>query len=84
MDVPSPFGGLREMLDRITIDPEICLGQPTIRGMRFTVSFLLKMLANGDSVQEILESYPFLEEEDIRQALQYAAWLASDQLVKIA
>ena len=73
-----------EKLDRITINPEICLGQPTIRGMRFTVSFLLKMLANGDSTQEILRSYPFLEEEDIRQALQYAAWLASDQLVKIA
>lgn len=73
-----------EKLDRITIDPEICMGQATIRGMRFTVSFLLKMLANGDSLQEILESYPFLEEEDIRQSLQYAAWLASDQYVKIA
>jgi len=73
-----------EKFDRITINPEICLGQPTIRGMRITVSFVLKMLANGDSVQEILKSYPFLEEEDIRQVLQYAAWLASDQLVKIA
>ncbi|HEY7215669.1 MAG TPA: DUF433 domain-containing protein [Thermoanaerobaculia bacterium] len=73
-----------EKLDRIQINPEVCLGQPTIRGMRITVSFVLKMLANGHSVQEILEFYPFLEEEDIRQALQYAAWLASDQQVKIA
>jgi uncharacterized protein (DUF433 family) len=73
-----------EKFDRITINPEVCMGQPTVRGMRFTVSFVLKMLANGDSVQEILESYPFLEEEDIKQVLHYAAWLASDQLVKIA
>ena len=73
-----------EKFDRITINPEVCMGQPTIRGMRFTVSFVLKMLANGDSAQEILESYPFLEEEDIKQVLRYAAWLASDQLVKIA
>jgi uncharacterized protein (DUF433 family) len=73
-----------EKFDRITINPEVCLGQPTIRGMRFTVGFVLKMLANGHSTQEILQFYPFLEEEDIRQVLQYAAWLASDQLVKIA
>jgi uncharacterized protein (DUF433 family) len=73
-----------EKFDRITINPEICLGQPTIRGMRMTVSFVLKMVANGHFVQEILEFYPFLEEEDIKQALRYAAWLASDQLIKIA
>lgn len=73
-----------EKLDRITINPEVCLGQPTIRGMRITVSFVLKMLANGHSHQEILEWYPFLEEEDIKQVLQYAAWLASDQVMKIA
>ncbi len=73
-----------EKFDRITINPEICLGQPTIRGMRITVSFVLKMLANGHSTEEILRFYPFLEEEDVRQVLQYAAWLASDQLVKIA
>ena len=69
-----------ERLDRITIDPSICLGQPTIRGMRITVSVVLKMLAGGHSVQEVVEAYPELEEEDVRQALQYAAWLASDRL----
>jgi len=73
-----------EKLDRITIDPEICLGQPTIRGMRMTVSFVLKLLAKGHSSSEILQFYPFLEEEDIKQVLQYAAWLASDQHMKIA
>ncbi len=69
-----------EKLDRITIDPRICLGQPTIRGMRITVSVLLKMLAAGQSTEELLAAYPELEEEDVRQAMRYAAWLASDQL----
>ncbi len=74
-----------EKLDRITINPEICLGQPTIRGMRLTVSVILKMLANGHSVQEVLDAYPELEEEDVHQSLEYAAWLASDQyLVRTA
>ena len=57
-----------EKLDRITVNPNICLGQPTIRGMRITVSVILKMLASGRSIQEILEAYPELEEEDIKQA----------------
>lgn len=69
-----------EKLDRITVNPNICLGQPTIRGMRITVSVILKMLAAGCSVQDILEAYPELEAEDIHQAIKYAAWLASDQL----
>jgi uncharacterized protein (DUF433 family) len=59
-----------EKLDRITIDPNVCLGQPTIRGMRITVSVLLRMLAGGRSVQEVLEAYPELEDEDVRQALK--------------
>lgn len=67
-------------LDRITIDPEICLGQPTIRGMRITVSVILKMIAFGMKKEEILKSYPELEEEDITEALLYAAWLSSEKL----
>jgi uncharacterized protein (DUF433 family) len=59
-------------LDRITVNPEICLGQPIIRGMRITVSVILKMLANSRSIQEVLEAYPELEEEDIHQAIMYA------------
>lgn len=70
-------------LDRITINPQICLGQPTIRGMRITVAFVLKLLASQQSIQEILESYPELEAEDIRQALQYAAWAVSDRMVSL-
>lgn len=67
-------------LDRIVIDPDICMGQPTIRGTRIPVSVILKMLAAGMSVSEILEAYPELEEEDIYQAVKYAAWVVSDQL----
>jgi uncharacterized protein (DUF433 family) len=67
-------------LDRITVDPEICLGQPTIRGMRITVSVILKQVASGMTTKEILKAYPELEEEeDVAQALRYAAWLSSEK-----
>jgi len=69
-----------EKLDRITINPNICLGQPTVRGMRITVSVILKMIAGGKSVQEILDAYPELDIEDVQQAIKYAAWIVSDQL----
>ena len=68
-------------LDRITIDPEICMGQPTIRGMRITVSVILKQLASGMSIEEILEAYPELEKEDIIQAMRYAAWLSTEKTI---
>lgn len=68
-------------LDRIVVDPRVCLGQPTIRGMRITVTVVLKMLAAGSTVADVLKAYPELEAEDVQQALQYAAWAASDQLV---
>ena len=67
-------------LDRITIKPNVCLGQPTVRGMRITISVILKMLAGGKSVEEVLEAYPELEEEDVRQSIRYAAWVVSDQI----
>jgi uncharacterized protein (DUF433 family) len=69
-----------DKLDRITIKPDLCLGQPTIRGMRITVSVILKMLGSGKSTEEVIEAYPELDTEDILQAIQYAAWLASDQI----
>ena len=69
-----------EKLDRITVNPDVCLGQPTIRGMRITVSVILKMLANGKSIQEVLETYPELKAEDVQQAIRYAAWIVSDQI----
>ena len=69
-----------ERLERITINPNICLGQPTIRGMRITVSVILKMLASGATIQGVLDAYPELESDDVKQAMQYAAWVVSDQL----
>jgi len=69
-----------EKLDRVTINPNVCLGQPTIRGMRITISVILKMLASGKSTQDVVKAYPELEPEDVRQAMQYAAWIVSDQV----
>lgn len=66
-------------LDRITVDPDVCQGRPTIRGMRITVGVVLRMLANGARVADVLEAYPELEEEDVRQAMRYAAWTVSER-----
>lgn len=60
-----------EKLNRIQINPKICLGQPVIRGTRITVSVILKLLANGRSVEEIIEDYPELEIADIHEAMKY-------------
>jgi len=67
-------------LDRITFDLNVMGGRATIRGMRVTVSLMVNLVANGMSTQEIVEAYPYLEPEDIRQALQYAAWLAEESV----
>lgn len=66
-------------LDRITVNPNICQGQPTIRGTRITVAVILRMIASGMTLQEIVQDYPELREEDARQAAAYGAWLASEQ-----
>jgi len=65
-------------LDRITIDPDVMGGQPCIRGLRIPVSLIIKLIASGKSVKEILDDYPELEEEDVRQALEYAAWATTE------
>lgn len=59
---------------RITLDPEVMGGKPCIRGMRVTVGTIVGLLAAGHSTAEILKVYPYLEEDDIREALAYAAW----------
>jgi uncharacterized protein (DUF433 family) len=69
---------------RITIDPQVCAGKPCIRGLRFPVSRLLGLLAAGESRENILESYPYLEAADIDEALLYAVWLAEDETIEIA
>ena len=63
-----------QILQRITIDPEICFGKPCIRGLRVTVGTILGLLATRKSRERILEAYPYLEPEDIDAVLAYAAW----------
>lgn len=60
-------------LDRISTDPAVCSGAPCIRGMRFPVYQVVELVAAGNSFTAILRDYPYLEEEDIRQALAFAA-----------
>jgi uncharacterized protein (DUF433 family) len=64
--------------DRITFDPNVMGGKACIRGMRVTVALILNLVANDMSTEEIIEAYPYLEQDDIRQALQYAAWLTEE------
>jgi len=61
-------------LNRITFNPEVMGGKPCIRGLRVTVGTIVGLLAAGRTKDEILELYPYLEPEDIDQALRYAAW----------
>lgn len=67
----------------ITIDPNIMGGKACIRGMRITVSLILNLIANEMSKDDILKEYPVLEREDIKQSLQYAAWLADERSMGI-
>ena len=70
--------------ERVTVDPNVCTGKPCIRGLRFPVSRLLGLLASGETKESILESYPYLEPEDIDEALRYAAFLAEEETVEFA
>ena len=69
---------------RITIDPGVCTGKPCIRGLRFLVSRLLGLLASGESKETILKAYPYLEPEDINEALRYAAYLAEEETIELS
>ena len=71
-------------LQRITRDPRVMGGKPCIRGMRVTVGTILGLLAVGHDEKAVLEAYPYLESEDIRAALRYAAWRLEELEVEIA
>jgi uncharacterized protein (DUF433 family) len=71
-------------LNRITQNPAVMGGKACIRGMRVTVSMVVGQIGAGHSVDEVLASYPYLEHEDIMQALRYAAWLAEEREVILA
>lgn len=65
----------QEILKRITIDPEICHGKPTIRGLRYPVDNMLELMASGMTTEELLSDYPDLEKEDFLACINYAAKL---------
>lgn len=70
-----------DLLTRITVNPEVMIGKPTIRGLRITVEQILKALASGVTVEELLEDYPELEREDIQAVLLYASELVTEEKV---
>ncbi len=69
--------------ERITFDPQVMGGRACIRGMRLTVSLVLNLVANGMTAEEIVEAYPYLEPEDVQEALRYAAWLAEENVFPV-
>ncbi len=73
-----------EPLDRITRNPNVMGGKACIRGLRVTVSTIVGQIGIGRSVDEVLADYPYLEKEDVMQAIQYAAWLSDERKVLLA
>jgi uncharacterized protein (DUF433 family) len=71
-------------LDRITQEPTVMGGKPCIRGLRVTVGMIVGQIAAGQSIDEVLSDYPYLEREDIIQALRYAAWRSEEREVMLA
>ena len=67
-----------KLLERITFDSKVMGGKPCLRGLRVTVGTVVGLVAAGHSFADILKAYPYLEEEDLREALAYAAWRAEE------
>lgn len=74
---------MQRLLQRISVDPNVCFGKPCIRGTRIWVSLVLDFLANGMSFAEILAEYPQLTEEDIRAAIAYGAEMSRQRFVDL-
>jgi uncharacterized protein (DUF433 family) len=81
--MPTRYNSAMKSLERITQDPQVMGGKPCIRGMRVTVGAVVGLVAAGHSVKEILAAYPYLEGEDITEALQYAAWRSQEREVTL-
>jgi len=73
-----------KQLKRITVDPQVMGGKPCIRKMRVTVGTIVGLIGTGKTLEEILKEYPYLEREDILEALSYAAWRAEEVEVPLA
>ena len=71
-------------LDRITQQPEVMGGRACIRGMRVTVGMVVGQIGAGQNIDDVLADYPYLEREDILQALRYAAWRLEEREIQIA
>jgi uncharacterized protein (DUF433 family) len=71
------------LLNRISVDPNICFGKPCIRGTRIWVSLILDFLASGMTIKEIIEEYPQLTEDDIRAAIAYGAEMSRERYVEV-
>jgi uncharacterized protein (DUF433 family) len=74
---------MNPLLERISIDPNVCFGKPCIRGTRIWVSLLLDFLANGDTEAELLKAYPELTHEDILAAIAYGAEAARERIIPV-
>ena len=68
-------------LERITVDPEVCHGQPTVRGLRYPVEQLLELLASGMTIEEIVEDHPDLQRDDLLAALEFGALVSGQRRV---
>lgn len=71
------------MYERISIDPKVCHGQACIKGTRIPVHQIIRMMANGDTIQNLLEEYPSLTQEDFLACFDYAASLAEEQVTPL-
>ena len=72
---------VKELGDRIIVDPDVLVGKPTIRGLRISVEQILKALAAGVTTQDLLQDYPELEEDDIKASLLYASQLVEEERI---
>ncbi len=76
--------GLVQKLSRITMDPQVMGGKPCIRNMRVTVGTLVGLMASGKTIDEVLAAYPYIERQDVLEALTYAAWRAEEKELPLA
>ncbi len=74
---------MNELLKRISINPQVCHGQPCVKGTRVPVWIVVQFLANGDSAEDVLAAYPALEREDVQACLVYAAELTRERVLPI-
>ena len=74
---------MKDWRERISIDPNVCHGKPCIKGTRIMVWLIVELLANGDTIEEVLEAYPSLSREDVLAALAYAAEMTREKVIPI-